>query len=224
MRFPTRYFTLCLLTSIWLIPLSPSTSAQTDIDALELPLLSETGQLQLINDFKAPLRMVFFGFTYCPDICPLTLYKIGGTLRSLELPAESIDVLFISVDPKRDTSEVLTQYTDAFHENITGLSGTIPQLQSLMLKFRTNFGYNLMTQTGEEPILLENYTSLPSDANYTPYHSSQIYLLNQQGEIVDLIGYGSDPELIAQAISKVIEPMIDAPTAERAERGPERGR
>ena len=209
MRFPTLYLTLCLLASIWLILLSPSASAQTNIDALELPLLSETGQLQSINDFKAPLRLVFFGFTYCPDICPLTLYKIGGALRSLELPAESIDVLFISVDPKRDTPEALTQYTDAFHENITGLSGTIPQLQSLMLKFRTNFGYNLLTEAGEEPIPLENYTSLPSDANYTPYHSSQIYLLDQHGEIVDLIGHGSDPKRIAQTISKVIEPMID---------------
>ncbi|MBT5031545.1 MAG: SCO family protein [Proteobacteria bacterium] len=197
------------MASIWLTSLSSNTLAQMDIDALELPLLSETGQLTTINDFKAPLRLVFFGFTYCPDICPLTLYKIGGALRSLELPAESIDVLFISVDPKRDTPEVLTQYTDAFHENIIGLSGTISQLESLMLKFRTHFGYNLLTEAGEEPIPLENYTSLSSDENYTPYHSSQIYLLNQHGEIVDLIGHGSDPKLIIQTISKAIEPLIE---------------
>ena len=175
-------------------------STPQDINALDIPLLSETGSTVTINSFKAPVRLVFFGFTYCPDICPLTLHKVASALRLIDRPAADVDVIFISVDPKRDTPEILTQYTNAFHEQITGLIGNVDQLQAITKYFRTTFGYNLLTSDGDQPLPLNEYHAIPANSTYTPYHSSQVYLLNLNNDIVDLIGLGSDIKLIAQTI------------------------
>ncbi|MDG2088754.1 MAG: SCO family protein [Arenicellaceae bacterium] len=214
-RVVTIHFsTAGLLVWLSLISLSCLASDQTTIDgtvsspqdmnALDIPLVSETGSTVSINSFKAPIRLVFFGFTYCPDICPLTLHKVASALRLLNRPVGDVDVIFISVDPKRDTPEILARYTDAFHEQIAGLSDNVNQLQVITQHFRTTFGYNLATATGDKPLPIDEYNALPVDSSYIPYHSSQIYVLNLNGEIVDLIGLGSDAELIAQTIENAI--------------------
>jgi cytochrome oxidase Cu insertion factor (SCO1/SenC/PrrC family) len=202
--------TICLLTWLSLASLNCLASDQTTINdtfsssqginALDISLLSETGSAVSINSFKAPIRLVFFGFTYCPDICPLTLHKIASALRLINRPATDVDVILISVDPKRDTPEILAQYTDAFHDQITGLVGNVNQIQAITKHFRTTFGYNLSTIDGDQPLPINEYDALPANSAYTPYHSSQVYLLDMNNDIIDLIGLGSDTKLIAQTI------------------------
>jgi protein SCO1/2 len=151
--------------------------------------------------YEGRLRLVFFGFASCPDICPITLQNIGMALNSLGALAEQVTVLFISVDPKRDTPEVLKDYTDAFHPSIIGLTGTYDQLLATTSGFRTTFGYNLTSDDGQErPISGEEYEALPPTASYFPYHSSQVYVIGANDELLDIIGYGSKPALIEEKL------------------------
>jgi protein SCO1/2 len=173
-------------------------SAELDI---EFELTDETGNLVTADMYGGRLRLVFFGFASCPDICPVTLQNIGTALNSLGSLAEQATVLFISVDPKRDTPDVLLQYTDAFHPSIIGLTGTYEQISAVTSGFRTTFGYSLTDDDGQErPLDREEYEAMSPTASYFPYHSSQVYLIGPNDELLDIIGYGSKPPLIEEKL------------------------
>ena len=169
---------------------------QPEIDTT-FELTDESGAAVTSNAYKDRLRLVFFGFTTCPDICPITLQNIATALRSLDESAGQVTVLFISIDPKRDTPDKLTVYTDAFHPSVVGLTGTYDQLLAVTRGFRTTFGFFSTSDDGQErPLTREEYESLPQAASYTPYHSSQVYLIGREDDLLDIIGYGSKPALI----------------------------
>jgi len=168
---------------------------------ISFDLTDENGNRATSDSFSGRLRLVFFGFASCPDICPVTLQNIGIALKSLGPLAEQVTVLFVSVDPKRDTPDVLKDYTDAFHPSIIGLTGTHDQLSEVTSGFRTTFGYTMTTEDGQElPLSREQYEELPDSANYFPYHSSKVYLIGRKDELLDLIGYGSKPAQIEEKL------------------------
>jgi protein SCO1/2 len=173
---------------------------------ISFELTDENGDIVTADNYSGKLRLVFFGFASCPDICPITLQNIGIALKSIGVEAEQMTVLFISVDPKRDTPEVLKQYTDAFHPSIIGLTGTYEQLLAVTSGFRTTFGYNLSDENGQErPLGKDEYEALPDTANYFPYHSSQVYLIGPKNELLDIIGYGSKPPEIEKKLRSHID-------------------
>jgi protein SCO1/2 len=163
----------------------------------EAVLIDEAGQQVTLDSYAEYLRLVFFGYTSCPDICPLTMYQVGAALKSLGPDAERIRVLFISIDPRRDTPAVLDRYTNAFHPLIIGLSAGYATLMAVTETFRTTFGYTIAEGDQERPVSRSEYESLPADAPYVPYHSSQIYMLDHAGRLLDIIGYGSSADEIA---------------------------
>ena len=112
--------------------------------------------------------LFFLDFPHCPDICPLTLFYVASALQSLESDADKIKVLFISVDPKRDTPDVLSKYTNAFHHSIIGMTGTYDQLVTAASKFRTTFGYNLNEKGKEKTLNKAEYEAMPATTNYVP--------------------------------------------------------
>jgi protein SCO1/2 len=180
-------------------PYSPPASTP-DVN-VSFELTDETGNVVTAEAFGGKLRLVFFGFASCPHICPVTLQNIAIALNSLGTHAEDITVLFISVDPKRDTPEVLQQYTDAFHPSIIGFTGTYDQLSAVTSGFRAAFGYNAVSDDGQErPLSRDQYESLPPEVSYSPYHSSQIYVIGANNELLDIIGYGSKPSLIEEKL------------------------
>lgn len=168
-------------------------------------LVEETGRPVVLDDYRDYLRLVFFGYTHCPDICPLTLYYVGAALKSLGPAAERIRVLFITVDPKRDTAAALAKYTGAFHPSIVGLTGDLDAIASLTASFRTAFGYTLIENGKERPVDRSEYATMPADAAYVPYHSSQLYILDREGRLLDVIGYGSSAEDIAARLREHLE-------------------
>lgn len=164
---------------------------------LAFELIDETGSPVSQADFDTPLLLVFFGFTSCPDICPITLQNIAAALRSLGEEAGDITVLFVSIDPRRDTPEKLALYTDAFHPRVFGLTGSLAQLTAMTDDFRTTFGHTITDEQGQErPLERDEYESLPDTAQYLPFHSSQLYVLDTDGQLLDIIGYGSPPSQI----------------------------
>lgn len=168
---------------------------------ISFELTDESGNVVTSDSYGGRLRLVFFGFASCPDICPITLQNIGIALDSLGPLAEQITVLFISVDPKKDTPDVLKAYTEAFHPSIVGLTGTYEQLSTVTSGFRTTFGYTLSSDDGQNrPLSREEYELLLPEASYFPYHSSKVYLIGTNDELLDIIGYGSKPALIEEKL------------------------
>lgn len=186
---------LALLSACQPVPESPDTSAPAV--ELKFELVDESGLPVSEADFDGQLRLVFFGFTSCPDICPITLQNVSAALQTMGDAASDIAVLFVSIDPHRDTPERLALYTDAFHPAVVGLTGSREQLAALAALFRTTFGYTVTNEQGQQrPLGMTEYESLQEDARYVPFHSSQLYVVGEDGGLLDIIGYGSPPSQI----------------------------
>ncbi len=130
-------------------------------------LTDHTGKRVTQADFTGKPWLVFFGFTHCPDICPTKLSEITTVLNELGTQADDLEVLFVSVDPERDTPEVLAEYIDYFHPNITGLTGTLEEVADVAKAFRAY------------------YKKVPlDDGDYTVDHSAVVYLFDRQAQFV----------------------------------------
>ena len=106
---------------------------------------------------------IYFGFTHCPDVCPMTLAKLAAAARRLPPEQrERLQLAFVSVDPDRDVPARLSEYTAAFSDGMLGLTGNQQQLQALTRRYRITYGY-------EEP---------DADGNYEVSHSSAIFVFN----------------------------------------------
>ena len=136
-------------------------------------------------------RLVFFGFTHCPDVCPNTLSHIAQTLSLLKDRAAEVQTFFISVDHERDTPEVLKRYVHFFHPDITGLSGTEEQLNRAQSAFSVHSQRYIASDDAEE---------------YTFSHSSWIFLINDRGDILTRFSYDTPPQAMVTAILQFIEP------------------
>jgi protein SCO1/2 len=141
----------------------------TDITGAEfarkLELTGHDGKARTLSDFKGKVTVVFFGFTHCPDVCPTTLSKLAEVAKRLGADAERLQVLFVTVDPQRDTTAAMKQYVDAFGGGITGLTGTEDALEPLL----SNLG------------VVHSIQPLAGD-DYTVDHSATVYYLNARGE------------------------------------------
>lgn len=110
--------------------------------------------------------VVFFGFTHCPSVCPTALFELSEILRAIGSAADQLTPLFISVDPERDTPEVLSSYLESFDERIVGLTGTTAQVRAAAEAFRAS------------------YQKVPlQDGEYTMDHSAIVYLMNRTGRM-----------------------------------------
>ena len=114
--------------------------------------------------------LIYFGFTYCPDVCPITLLTMSNVLDKLE--NEKITPLFITVDPERDSEEVLSDYVSAFHDEIIGLTGTVEEINKVTSDWKVYFKK-------------ENNINMPDD--YTVNHLDIIFIANKNAEFVDFI-------------------------------------
>ncbi len=119
------------------------------------------------DDYRGRVTVLFFGFTNCPDICPMTLQKFSQALQAMDGAAEDVRVLFVSVDPERDTRERLREYVSAFGGRFVGLRGAEPTLRDLVKRYRATFGYGEPDEQGY----------------YDVSHSSAAYIFDRDGEI-----------------------------------------
>lgn len=135
---------------------------------LEFELTNTEGETVNADEFAGQVRLVFFGFTSCPDVCPTALAQLQGAVRKMpEHLQEQVTILFVSVDPKRDTPEKLASYVNFFGGNIVGLTADEPTLRKLAKRYRTTFGYGEPDAAG----------------NYDVSHSSAIYVFDHRGQV-----------------------------------------
>ena len=138
-----------------------------------------------LADLRGAWVMVFFGYTHCPDFCPLTLGEFNRVESLLGDAAEDVRFLFISVDGERDTPEALAAYLARFNPDFLGFSGDAQTLARIQPDY--GFFYELRTDTG-------------SAADYLVDHSTRSYLIDPEGRLVMTYAYGTDPDVIAETI------------------------
>lgn len=134
---------------------------------LSYELTDTSGQTVTAEDTDGNIRLMFFGFTSCPDICPTTLQKLSRVVSNLPEPTrKDVKIIFVSVDPARDTPERIKSYVEFFSDGIIGLTGTEESLRELSKRYRTTFGYEAPNE----------------DGNYDVSHSSAVYVFDRDGE------------------------------------------
>ena len=107
------------------------TVMQSPGDAPGFDLMSNTGQKVSLDDFRGKLVMLYFGYTFCPDVCPATLVEIAGAMDILGEDADKVQVIMVSVDPERDTPEALGEYVAHFDPAFLGVTGTAEEIAAL---------------------------------------------------------------------------------------------
>ena len=134
---------------------------------LEFDLVDENGQDVSAQDYSGKPTFMFFGFTHCPDVCPTTLAKLSAAIKQLDKEQrDDVRVLFVSVDPGRDTPQVMKQYTEAFGPQFIGLTGKRKQIDALTNRYRVTYEYGEPDEQGD----------------YSVTHSSSVFAFNRQGE------------------------------------------
>jgi protein SCO1/2 len=152
-------------------------------------LTDHTGKPRTNSDFRGKLMLVYFGFTYCPDVCPTDLQNIGLALDTLGAASEHVQPLFITVDPARDTPGHLKGYVPMFHPRLIGLTGDAAAIHAAAAAYRVY------------------YAQVPlNDDDYTVDHSSFIYLMGADGKYLGFFPPGTTPEHIAESIRPRLAP------------------
>ncbi|HYC49001.1 MAG TPA: SCO family protein [Burkholderiales bacterium] len=149
----------------------------------KLDLTDHNGQRRTLADFKGKVVVVFFGFTHCPDACPTTLSELSTVARELGPDAQRMQVLFVTVDPQRDTPEVLRQYVPSFHPSFLGLYGTADELAATAKEFK------VYVQKQPQP-----------GGNYTVDHSAGTFILDQEGRLRLFANYGAGAKVLLHDI------------------------
>ncbi|HYQ91109.1 MAG TPA: SCO family protein [Candidatus Competibacteraceae bacterium] len=155
---------------------------------LQFALTDEQGKSVSAEDYNGKVTLLYFGYTFCPDVCPMTLGRLASAIKHLDPAAQArVQVLFVSVDPRRDTPTRLRDYTAAFGPEFVGLSGTQEQLQTLTKHYRVTYGYG-------EP---------DASGNYAVSHSSAVYVFDPQGKIRLLLRDDDSIKAIAQDLARL---------------------
>jgi protein SCO1/2 len=152
-------------------------------------LVDQTGRSVSDRDLLGKPTVMFFGFTYCPDVCPTTLADMTAWLKALGPDADKLNVVYVTIDPERDTPARLKSYLTAFDPHIRGLTGT-PQAIAQAAHDYNVYYQKVALQGGE----------------YTMDHSTLIYLLDAQGHMAELVQYGTPNDQVVTSLKRLLKP------------------
>ncbi|MGH6742256.1 MAG: SCO family protein [Bradyrhizobium sp.] len=151
-------------------------------------LTDHLGRRRTLADFRGKVVTVFFGYTHCPDVCPITMAKLGETMKLLGADAQRVQGLFITVDPQRDTPQVLSQYVPAFYPTFLGLSGDAETIARTAKEFKVYY-----------------QAQKPNDQGfYTVDHSGQILVFDSQGRLRLMMKPDLAPESMAHDLRALL--------------------
>lgn len=176
-RRSLRFAVLLLLTAASLVSTAllagcnrqPLPFKLTDVTGhmpdLDFKLTDDHGKAVTGADYRGKVDLLYFGYTHCPDVCPLTLSQLHVVMQRLGPLAKDVRILFVSVDPTRDTPAVMHAYANAFDPHIVGLTGTAGEVEALSKRYRSAFT--------REPA--------SKDGSYEVSHSSAVYVFDRGG-------------------------------------------
>lgn len=153
-------------------------------------LTDHTGKPRTLADFKGKVVFLFFGYTQCPDVCPTTMVEMAAVMKALGPKAhEQVQVLFVTIDPERDTQELLAQYVPAFHPSFIGLRGDAAATAAAGKEFKIFFAKSAGT----------------TPESYSVDHTYGSYVFDRSGKIRLFVRHGKGPAPILQDIKLLLE-------------------
>lgn len=142
------------------------------------------------KDFEGKTVMLFFGYASCPDICPTTMAQLSQVMSQLDADADQVRIIFISVDPHRDTADVLQAYVDIFDDHAIGLTGSEKQIADVARRYRV--AYQIEKPRNDDP------------DNYEVAHSRGVYIFDKTGRARILAADGESVEALTEAVKNVM--------------------
>lgn len=151
-------------------------------------LVDHTGTLRTDAEFRGKLLLLYFGFTFCPDVCPTDLQSIGLAIDQLGKSGEGVQPLFVTLDPDRDTPQHLANYVPFFHPRLIGLTGDASSIRQAARAYKVY------------------YAKVPTSENdYTVDHSGYIYLMDRAGQYLGFFPPGTPPDRMADVIRPLLK-------------------
>jgi len=200
--FPRVFLVVVLLiiaAGIWTLQLMSSGKDTDQISAYEntksliggpFNLVNHKGEAVTEKTYAGSYKLIYFGYTYCPDVCPTELQNMTDALDLVpEEKLEKITPLFISVDPERDTVDIVAQYVTLFHDNLIGLTGTEEQVKEAKKAYKVYSAK--VDDDGSQEYLVD--------------HSSIIFLMDENNQYLRHFSYATPPEDIAVALGKMVK-------------------
>jgi len=154
-------------------------------------LVDQHGKTVTDRDFRGRYMLIFFGFTHCPDICPAELQVIAASLDELGPKAEEVVPIFVTLDPERDTPEVMADYVKNFGSRFVGLTGSAEAIAEAAKAYRVAFSK------------FENKDAVGDD-NYSIDHSAFVYLMGRDGEYITHFNYGAPAAKMTESLRRYL--------------------
>ena len=161
----------------------------SDIGKNGFSLIDQNGHARTLADYRGKVAVVFFGFTHCPDVCPTTMIELAEVMKKLGPRADDVQVLFITVDPERDTPELLRQYVPAFDPRFVGLSGDPDAIARTARDFKVFYQKSRISSSG----------------SYSMDHTAGSYVFDRQGNVRLFVRHGGDVEGLAEDIGRLLK-------------------
>jgi protein SCO1 len=170
----------------------PAPAPEADLATLgrgidNVELVDDTGKKVRWAELKGHPRAVFFGFTRCPVICPVTVWEIDAALEKVGKEAEGVQMNFVSLDPARDTPAAMNSYFSTFKARMRALTGTAGNVARVAKAF----------DVVHKKVALDN-------GDYTLDHTAAVFLLDQNGVVVDVIGYGTPQDAMVKRFKQLL--------------------
>lgn len=157
--------------------------------ATDFSLPDFNGKMRHLSDFKGKVVLLFFGYTQCPDVCPTTMAELATVMKELGPLSDQVQVIFVSLDPERDTKEILAQYVPAFDHRFLGLVGNKEQTQKIANDFKIFYE----KVPGKTP------------GSYTLDHSAGSYVFDKEGHIRLFVRFNEGPGPIAHDLRLLLQ-------------------
>jgi len=154
----------------------------------DFALVDFDGRPRTLADYRGKAVVLFFGYTQCPDVCPTTLSTLAEAMKQLGPDADRVQALFVTVDPERDTAELLKEYVPAFDARFVGLRGDAAQIEAVAKEFRIIF----QKVPGRTP------------ETYTVDHSAGIFVFDPAGRLRVYEGHGQPPDVLAHDLRALL--------------------
>ena len=186
---PCTLIGLLILIPIYLLVVSYFKSASSlslKSTLIEVKLFSHNGKIVNIKDFKDTPTLLFFGFTHCPEVCPTTLSNLLNNIELLEKNKKNYRVLFVTLDPERDTINILNDYLQNFNSSVIGLTGELNEIN----KFAKN--WNIYWEKVSE------------GDDYTINHTATVFMINKNGNFAGTIAWGESDKSIKLKLQKLL--------------------
>ncbi len=170
----------------------PPSFQNTDLSGLDyahgFSLTDHNGKPRTLADFKGKVVVLFFGYTQCPDVCPTTMAEMAAAMKQLGAQADQVQVLFVTLDPERDTQALLAQYVPAFDPRFLGLRGDAAATAKVAKEFKVFYA----KQPGKTP------------GSYSIDHTAASYVFDRSGKIRLFVRNGQGPEPLVHDIKQLL--------------------